>query len=177
MSNIYPASTSDRTELQRMDIWCYDYPLDFNSWGEILGTKQDGEYVEFKCETLKRNGTILSYGVYSTIPVSEEDGEDLLVLRIGVMPSLREQGLGTMMVDHLHNKALDMKLRRFQIRIPEYYLDPEERASRGDVHKFALTSGLYVHRLESEAYLHYGKLYDGIIYRSGGIQVPVTAAS
>lgn len=172
MSNhIYPAVAGDRGELQKIEIKCYDYPLTFEAWGEILSDKGGGgEFSKCKCSVYKRNSTILGYAVYGENPT--EPDQDLEVLRLGVLPSVRNQGIGKMLVDHLQVKAHSKNMNQAQIMIPEYLLDPQENRN---IHDFVATSGLVLHRHEREAYFHYGKFYDGIVYRTGGIAVPIPA--
>lgn len=167
--NMYPAVSGDRQELIRLDIKCYDYPLSFDDWGEVLTSDKNkiGDYVGYRAETFKRNNTILGYVVYAE--QATDDG-DMECLRLGVLPSVRRQGVGKMLVDHLRSKAHTKGMNEVQFMISEYYLDPDE--ARG-VDDFISTTGLVLHDQIKGAYFHYGREYDGIIFRTGGTPVPL----
>ena len=170
MSNIYPAVPGDRSELQKIDIKCYDYPLPFEAWGEILAKKGTGDFSNYDCQVFKKNSTVLGYCVYAESPTEPE--QDLLLLRLGVLPSVRQQGIGKLILDHMLVKAQAKNMNQVQIMIPEYYLDPDENRF---IHNFVATSGLVLHQHQKEAFYHYGKFYDGIVYRTGGVAVPIPA--
>lgn len=169
---IYPAQPIDRNVLFDLDVKCCDYPIPTRGWQEITGSSQ-GEYSHFTCEVYKRNNTPYGYIVFSEIPIEKSNAkDDLCVYRIGVHPQLRRQGIGTILVDRLSDICFRKNLDQFQITIPEYWMDPDE--NRG-IKEFADACNLVLFSQEKEAFLHYGKIYDGIVYRSGG--TPVTAGS
>jgi GNAT superfamily N-acetyltransferase len=169
--NMYPATGGDRQELMRLDLRCYDYPLSFEEWGEILSSGKDkkisGEFSGFRCETFKRNNTILGYVVFHDEP---NEDNDLEVLKLGVLPAVRQQGVGKMLSDYRREKARTKGFSEAVYTIPEYWLDPNE--NRGVVN-FISSSGLVLHKTLKEAFYHYGNIYDGIVFRTGGTPVPV----
>lgn len=166
VANIYPAKPIDRNSINLLDIKCYDYPVTLEQWGQII-SGDPGPFSGFSCEVFKRNGLVLGYFVYSNHPLLPEDGGlgDLFVFRIGVMPSVRKQGVGSMLVERILDLCQRKELAEFRVNLPEYFLDPSE--GRG-VEEFLKSNGLNYHETMKLAFLHYGKLYDGHVYRSGG---------
>jgi len=158
------ATSSDKSNLFRLDCKCYDYPIEVEDWAKILSTSPsiNDQMTGFKCNTYRVNSTIVGYYVYWAKP-SEVD--TLRLLRLGVHPDYRTQGIGTMLIDNAKAKADSFGMMEVDILIPEYYLDPDE--DRG-INQFVDTAGLMVIEHQQEAFYHYGRSYDGILYRTGG---------
>lgn len=162
------ALVGDRNELQKIDAKCYDYPLSFEEWGEIIGPCDgEGPFYNFHCEVYKKHDTIIGYVVFDDSVIQPE--MDMRGIRLGVLPSMRGQGIGKILIEYLQNKVKSRGWKELQLMIPEYVLDPEE--NRG-VDNFISAVGLVFHKQEQNAYYHYGKVYDGIIFRTGGTCVP-----
>lgn len=169
-AQVYKAQPLDRSDLFHLDVKCYDYPLTMEHWGQII-LKDEGPFTRYECEVFKRNGTILGYYVYGIDPIARgEMLPDLSVLRLGVMPSVRRQGIGSMLVKKLRDVCEQMEVDQFQMIIPEYVFDPDE--ARG-ITEFFHTNGIVFMDNSPNLFYHYGRNYDGLIFRSGGEREPV----
>lgn len=167
---IYPAQPIDRSVLFDLELKCQDYPIQISDWKDILGGSEGGEFSHYSCYVFKRNNTPYGYLVFSEVPVEKENAkDDLYVLRLGVHPQLRRQGIGTALVEYAKHICEKRSLSEFQIMVPEYWMDPEE--NRG-VKEFTEAHNLCYFQTEKDAYHHYGRLYDGLTFRSGGKPVP-----
>ena len=175
IANIYPAQAIDRNDLHQLEIKCYDYPLNKDDWASILKIGE-GAFDSFRAEVFKRNGMILGYFVYMEPSLPMDDGQldDLLLFRVGVQPSLRKQGIGSMLLDRVRDLCQQRELGEFQIRVPEYFLDKEENRGLSDFYR---TNGLEYYSTEKDSYYHYGRYFDGITYRSGGKREPLPCGS
>ena len=155
-NNITKATYEDRVDLTKTDILCYDYPMSWESWGKVLMSPD----APVDCHVFRRHRNPLGFCVFMREP---NDSNRLVVMKIGVLPSVRLTKIGTHLVDHCHNLAVSRKLDGFEITVPEYWLDKEE--DRG-ISTFANKVGLLVDGISSDYFFHYGRKYDGIRYIS-----------
>lgn len=165
------AYSGDQSLLSRLDAKCYDYPLEAFEWEQILSSTSannplPGDLHRYKCMTYRINSNIIGYYVYDGL---QSDEPYLQLLRFGVHPDHRQKGLGTMIMDNAKMKASSMGLKDVEIMIPEYWLDPDE--NRGII-SFVDTTGMVPVDHIRDFYLHYGRTYDAIKYRTGGRRKP-----
>lgn len=164
---IYPAQPIDRQALRQLDIKCYDYPIEWDTWAEILG-HSEGAMGTYSCKVWKTNGSIVGYMVYDEVVFEDDvDGnivQDLYVSRLGVARSVRRRGFGSRLVVELRRLTHARGWNEFQITLPEYFLDGEE--NRG-LDAFTKSNGLRILRTVPKCYPHYGRSYDGLTFRSG----------
>jgi len=161
------AAQKDKQALIKLDLKCYDYPLTDTEWSQILSSAPatnplPEDLNHFRCMTYRVNGQIVGYYVFNNKP---DEGENMELLRLGVHPEHRTQGYGLLLIDNARSQANSNGLREIEIVIPEYWLDPQE--DRGII-QFVETSGLVPEDHKRDLYYHYGKSFDGILYRSGG---------
>jgi len=161
------ATGSELKALHRLDVKCYDYPLSAGEWQEILSTApqvspNDGSVAHYKCQTYRINNTIIGFYVYDN---RAGETEYMRLLRFGIHPEYRQQGIGSLLMDNAIAKAKSLGLHEAEVMIPEYWLDPDE--DRGII-KFVETSGMAPVEHVRDFYFHYGSKYDGILYRTGG---------
>lgn len=165
------ASQRDKQALMKLDLKCYDYSMSDEEWTQILSSAPANNPIpnslaDYQCATYRIDGKIVGYYIFDNKP---DEGEHLELLRLGVHPEYRQRGYGTLLIDNARTKANSQGLREIEIVIPEYWLDPQEE--RGII-QFVDTAGLTPEDHKRDLYYHYGKQYDGILYRSGGRRKP-----
>ena len=161
------ASQRDKQALIKLDLKCYDYPLTDNEWNQILSTAPSNNPLpedlnHFRCTTYRIDDKIVGYYVYNNKP---DESQNMELLRLGIHPDYRKKGYGVLLMDNARTAANSHGLRECEIVIPEYWLDPSEE--RGIIN-FVDSAGLVPEDHKRDLYYHYGKQYDGILYRSGG---------
>lgn len=176
--NIQPAQAIDRNRLNHLGILCYDYPIAMEAWEQILNSKQ-GDFSVFSALKYVLNGDIIGYAVYGEVPIEEDGYRDLHVLQLGVRPDFRRRGYGTQLCLYLRKICEKNKFSQLQITVPEYVFDadendePERSYQPRNIQDFMISAGLQHHKVEHEVYYHYGRIYDGVVLRSGA--QPVSA--
>lgn len=161
----------DKQILMRLDQKCHDYPFSDSHWCKVLDPSPENvESKNLSCVTMRRKGQIIGFYVYwSSLLISSENDTEraasnvLILTALGIDPEHRRMGYGSLLVGHAHRKARTLGFDCFSITIPEYYFYEDE--NRG-LKEFANENGLSAAVIAPELFPHYGKVFDGITFKS-----------
>lgn len=108
---------SDINSLFTIDLKCYDYPMTLEEWKVLVG--QSGKPTEPRILVAEINRKPVALGMWQ-----EVDADVSRIIRLGVIPRYRFQGVGTLLVDACVKHCNTEKKDRIRIVIPDIHCMP-----------------------------------------------------
>lgn len=109
---------SDINKLQALDLKCYHYPMPLKMWQEYVnGSGKTGQARVVICEVFTTSAGFAMWNI-------AEDQESAQLLRIGVLPKFRRNGLGRLLVKSCIHDASRAKCERINVIVPDLHCDP-----------------------------------------------------
>ena len=160
-ANVRLSRPNDINVIRDLDIKCYDYPLEMAEWQDLLNTS--GQDNQARCVLVEAYRKPLGFAVWKILP--PEAGVNVQVCflyRLGVRPTVRQKGLGRLLLKTCEAHATRMQADVIRTTVPDFKCksgDPD------DVSGFLSASGFMAtgHIVDQYKFM-YGKWVDGYIF-------------